>query len=157
MENFNFTLYLLSALWGMSFAALLKLAWDFLHIGSVKAKEPDKKDDEPKENHPKGIRLFDVPGKTLEAEKMTIAQASPGDCDGGALVILTTHDGETEFNLTALYQNSEGKVFYDRQAFQVRENKVVKQIGVFTYHCKGDYMATVPVVDFYEKEANDNS
>lgn len=156
MENFNITLYLLSALWGMSFAAILKLAWDFIHIGSVKGKKPESKGDESKDN-PKGLKLFDMPGKTLEAEKMTIAQASPGDCDGGALVILTTQDGETEFDLTALYRNSEGKVFYDRQAFQIRDDKVVKQIGVFTYHCKGGYMATVPVVDFFEKKANENS
>lgn len=148
------TIYLLSALWGMFFAAFLKLAWDFLHTGSVKDKKPVGKRDEPKDN-PKDLKLFDTPGKTLEAEKMTIAQASPGGCDGGALVILTAHDGETAFDLTALYRNSEGKVFYDQQAFQVRENKVVKQIGVFTYHCKGGYMATVPVVDFFDKEAND--
>lgn len=126
-----------------------------LHIDDREDKKPvetDSKKDEPKDKRPKGLRLFDAPGKTLEAEKLTVAQATPSDCNGSALVILTTHDGDTKLNLTALYQNTEGKDFYDRQAFRIRENKEIRQTGVFTYHCKGGYMATVPVVDIFEKE-----
>lgn len=154
METFDFIIYVLYALCGLSLLIFAKMTWSLLHIDDKEDKKPvetDSKKDEPKDNCTKGLRLFDIPGKTLEAEKLTIAQAAPGDCNGGALVILTTHDGDTEFNLTALYQNTEGKDFYDRRAFRIRENKEIRQTGVFTYHCKGGYMATVPVVDIFEK------
>lgn len=97
-----------------------------------------------------GLKLFDAPGRRIEAKTLKIFQII-GD---GALAMVNDIGQEISSSTfgTVLYlKNKPGESYYDDQIIKIPSRKVLRQIGTYTYITKKEIEKTVPIVEIFNK------
>ncbi|MBQ5606327.1 MAG: hypothetical protein IIU87_03855 [Prevotella sp.] len=96
-----------------------------------------------------GLTWFEEPGEVVDVKSYRVFQVIGDDA---ALVEGQTYENR-EIYTGAVYLliNEEGKYYYDEEIIRVPDGKVVRQVGIYKYPTKSDFIKTVPIIEIMDK------
>ena len=96
-----------------------------------------------------GLTWFEEPGEVVDVKSYRVFQVIGDDA---ALVEGQTYENR-EIYTGAVYLliNEEGKYYYDEEIIRVPDGKVVRQVGIYKYPTKSDFIKTVQIIEIMDK------
>lgn len=96
-----------------------------------------------------GLTWFEEPGEVVDVKSYKVFQVIGDDA---ALVEGQTYENREIYTGTVyLLINEEGKYYYDEEIIRVPDGKVVRQVGIYKYPTKSDFIKTVPIIEIMDK------
>ena len=96
-----------------------------------------------------GLTWFEEPGEVVDVKSYRVFQVIGDDA---ALVEGQTYENlEIYTGAVYLLINEEGKYYYDEEIIRVPDGKVVRQVGIYKYPTKSDFIKTVPIIAIMDK------
>lgn len=96
-----------------------------------------------------GLTWFEEPGEVVDVKSYRVFQVIGDDA---ALVEGQTYENlEIYTGAVYLLINEEGKYYYDEEIIRVPDGKVVRQVGIYKYPTKSDFIKTVPIIEIMDK------
>lgn len=89
------------------------------------------------------MNLFEEPGEIIKAKSFQVFQVLAKDA---ALVRGESKYSDIYTGMIYLLINKEGKLYYDEEIVKVPKGSVVRQIGIYQYPTKDDFIKTVPII-----------
>lgn len=99
-----------------------------------------------------GISLFDKPGAQMFLGSFRIFQVMPN----GTALAESSEKSKVQYNFEygdpiVLFLPIDGTSFYDDQIIRCPGGMIVRQIGIYRYETKNEFIKTVPIVKFIDK------
>ena len=107
---------------------------------------PNDKTEQAEDN---GIKIFDEVGDVIDEPSVKVFQVIANDA---ALVNGYNKEIDDYMGTVYLLVNKDGQYFYDDQIVKASEGKVFRQLGVYRYPTKDNFMKTVPVIHLMNKK-----
>lgn len=95
-----------------------------------------------------GIKLFEEPGDLIEEKSFEVFQVI---AENAALVNGKGGGYSVYRGPVYLIVNYDGKYYYDDEKIDAPKGKVVRQIGIFQYPTKDDFVKTVPIIQIMDE------
>lgn len=95
-----------------------------------------------------GIKLFEEPGDLIEEKSFEVFQVI---AENAALVNGKGGGYSVYRGPVYLIVNYGGKYYYDDEKIDAPKGKVVRQIGIFQYPTKDDFVKTVPIIQIMDE------
>lgn len=105
--------------------------------------------DETEKAENKDIEIFDETGEVIEEPSVKVFQVLAKDA---ALVNGYNKEIDDYLGMVYLLVNKDGQYYYDDQIVKTSKEKVFKQVGIYRYQTKNDFVKTVPVIELMDKE-----
>lgn len=99
-----------------------------------------------------GIALFDEPGGVMALKSFRLFQCLPN----GTALAHSSEKAKVQYNWqygdpVVFFLPEEGNSYYDDQIITVPTGKVVRQVGIYRYETKDDFVKQVPIVKIFDK------
>ncbi len=95
-----------------------------------------------------GIKLFDEPGDIIEENSFEVFQVI---AENAALVKGKGGGRSIYRGPVYLIVNYDKKYYYDDEKIETPKGKVVRQIGIYQYPTKNDFVKTVPIIEIMDE------
>ena len=95
-----------------------------------------------------GIKLFDEPGDIIEESSFEVFQVI---AENAALVRGKGGGRSIYRGPIYLIVNYDGKYYYDDERLVTPKGKVVRQIGIYQYPTRNDFVKTVPIIEIMDE------
>lgn len=99
---------------------------------------------ETRDNNPEGVKMFDEPGDIINERSFKVFQVI---AENGALVNGKGDGHSLYIGPVYLLINNDGKYYYDEEKINIPKGKVVRQVGIYQYETKNEFIKTVPIIE----------
>ena len=94
------------------------------------------------------FKFFDEPGDVIDEPSVKVFQVLAKDA---ALVNGYNKEIDEYLGMVYLLVNRDDQYYYDDQIVKAPKGKVFRQVGIYRYPTKNDFMKTVPVIHLMNK------
>ncbi len=95
-----------------------------------------------------GIKLFDEPSDIIEERSFEVFQVI---AENAALVKGKGGGRSIYRGPVYLIVNHDGKYYYDDEKIETPKGKVARQIGIYQYPTRNDFVKTVPIIEIMDE------
>lgn len=100
------------------------------------------------DNNPEGVKMFKEPGDIINENSFEVFQVI---AENGALVKGKGDGSVIYMGPIYLLINDDGKFYYDEEKINIPKGKVVRQVGIYQYETKNEFLKTVPIIEILDK------
>lgn len=95
-----------------------------------------------------GVKMFDEPGEIINEKSYQVFQVI---AENAALVRGKDKGHRLYTGPIYLLINHDGKYYYDEEKVDVPQGKVVRQVGIYQYETRNEFLKTVPIIMIMNK------
>lgn len=95
-----------------------------------------------------GVKMFDKPGDIINEKSLQVFQVI---AENAALVRGKDKGYDIYTGPIYLLINHDGKYYYDEEKVNVSQGKVVRQVGIYQYETRNEFLKTVPIIMILNK------
>lgn len=96
---------------------------------------------------PEGVKMFKKPGDIINESSFEVFQVI---AENGALVKGKGDGHSLYIGPVYLLINDDGKYYYDEEKIDIPKGKVVRQVGIYQYETKNEFLKTVPIIEMLD-------
>ena len=95
-----------------------------------------------------GVKMFKEPGDVINEKSFEVFQVI---AENAALVRGKEKGLDIYTGPIYLIINYDGKYYYDEEKVNVSQGKVVRQVGIYQYETRNEFLKTVPIIMIMDK------
>lgn len=95
-----------------------------------------------------GVKMFDEPGEIINEKSLKVFQVI---AENAALVRGKEKGYDIYTGPIYLLINHDGKYYYDDEKVNISQGKVLRQVGIYQYETRNEFLKTVPIIMIMNK------